>query len=99
MTECQDDQCNFDGSSKGHDIVLLTTTNCPHCKTMKSLLSEQIKSGKISVIDETNPIFVDKMREKDLDGIPTFLVDDNVCDFTGDNENPKLDCNGEEVIL
>ena len=97
ISDCEADQCELTESN--HDITMVTVSNCEHCIDMKNVLSKQIDSGKIKVIDEENPNFAKILESKGIDGVPSFLVDDKVCDFTGTETNPKLDCNGKEVEL
>ena len=96
MTECQE-KCDL--TSVDSKIELLTASTCGHCTEMKSLLSKQIDSGKIKVIDENSPEFMSKFNNEKVEGVPSFFVNDEYCDFTGDSRNPKLDCDGKEVIL
>lgn len=66
---------------------------------MKQIVSKQIDNGKITIIDENNPKFVELVTEKHVSGVPTFIVDGNECDFTGTNTDPKLTCDGKEIEL
>lgn len=97
-TECADDQCEFSASEVAN-IVLLTATSCPHCQTMKNIVSKQIDEGKIQVIDENDPRFLPMVESERVDAVPTFFVDGKACDFTGTAIDPKLDCDGNEVQL
>lgn len=97
-TECANDQCDLNGSLKSN-ITLLTATTCPHCQTMKDIVSKQIANGSIQVVDEYSPHFDDLIIKDGVTGVPTFFKDEQVCDFTGTELDPKLTCDGEEVKL
>lgn len=97
---CNENQCDLTASHhKEHDIVMVTATTCSHCKTAKKLLKKQIDSNKIRVIDESSKDFIPFYNKFELNGVPTFIVDnEQTCDLVKD-ENPKLDCGDMEIDL
>lgn len=98
MADCDKDKCDLVGPEQ---IVMLTNTTCPHCREAKDLMQEKGILDKVLVLDETSESYKKLTKEKGVDGVPTFLVGDKVCDLGIKEKNDLfLQCDdGSEVDL
>lgn len=55
------------------EIIMYTTSTCPHCKTAKDYLATRGFSF-VERNAQLNPAFAHEMREKKLMGVPSFII-------------------------
>ncbi len=56
--------------------LLVTTTTCPKCPTMKSFVAEKISFAG-ETIDNTDPDFAEKIQKLGIQNAPTILIFDD----------------------
>jgi len=84
--------------AKPRKIQMLSMEGCPHCDTAKTRIGPEKMKG-IEEITPNNPNFFTLQQKFNIDGTPTFILDDQkACDL--DPKKLSLNCNdGEEVNL